>query len=447
MDSLPLELLHPVCRHLPLSDVGNFRLVSKTFATVGAQYLLPVIHTVFHPDSFERLEMISRHPVFSRYVTSLSHEGDTLSRFDTMGQWKQHIFRYPDDGVRLIRPLNTASDSDKRAYMSALWQRCRWPSDELAEGWKYYNRLFEIQENMRRTDDNERLLREAMSRLPRLRSIKLYVRNYKILPSSTFERLYDPALVLLMGDDWDVSYGFLAKLLLSADSVKIRLEVLDAGIMSWRFITADNSHFARMKNTVRHLEALSLCLTTDDDEDEAAECFEYLKCGRLREFVTAAPNLIKLKVLVHHLYTVGTCPAELGQVVGAFTWPKLETVAFGCTLASKEKLLDFFERHAGTLKRVYLEKITLSDGDWVSTLQRMRQILSLEDFDVRGSLCSAGLAQHWSLIREGLWDYMEETKETFLRKALTRYFIEEGLECPLLDAKFIDCFRSQRATL
>ncbi len=254
------------------------------------------------------------------------------------------------------------------------------------------------------------------------------------------KRPFGSALVPLLGDSGHVEYAnhdFFTKLLLGVDFAKTKLENLDAGFVNWRFITADDPVFARMRNSVRHLKTLSLRLFTDDDEEDAAECFHYLENGRLREFVTAAPDLTELEVRFDEYDSVEEYPAELCQIVGEFTWPNLKTVEFHCILASEEDLLDFFERHASTLKRVSLAIMTLSDGAWITTLQGMRQILSLEDFDINGDLCSTAIFDHWVLEPRDIW----EPEETCLRKALRRYFLEEGLECPLLDAKFLDSYQ------
>ena len=443
MDRLPLELLHTVCRNLPVPYVADFRLVSKTFAAVGTEYLLPTIHTLFHPDSLERLESISKHPVFSRYVTSLFHEGETLEYFDR-DDWEEFIFEPPIEGTGIMKcPLATASDREKRAYRRALRAtpappRHRYSSEELAKGWENYQRLLEMQETVRMTDDTEQLLREAMSRLPHLRCLRFTTGGYNCGLTYAMERLFGSALVRLWGDDGRVKipgYGFFTKLLLAADLAKIRLEYLDAGIVDWRFLFLDDSIFARVKNSVRHLKALSLFLLVDKNEDDVVEEWnEDWKFGRFRKFVTASQDLQRLALDFLPKDPVDSFRAPLGKVVGEFTWLKLEWVGLSYILASEEQLLGFFERHAGTLKWVYLRNITLSDGVWISTLQRMRQILSLERISING-LCSLRPFQTWS--QQGIGASTGQVDS--LRRTLERYFLEEGMECPLLDPKFRNC--------
>ena len=206
MDRLPLELLHTVCHHLPTPDVGNFRLVAKTFAAVGAQYLLPEIRTLFHPESLERLESISKHPVYSQGVTSLVHDGDTLYEFNSIRRWERHVVQPHDERDDVPeRPPKTASDRDKdrdkRAYMRAFRKMVRRPRhqysrDELNKGWENYLCVFKLQEIMRTTDDDEKLLHHAMSRLPRLRSITYRTGHHYRKRTSAMKRLFGSALVL-----------------------------------------------------------------------------------------------------------------------------------------------------------------------------------------------------------------------------------------------------------
>lgn len=227
------------------------------------------------------------------------------------------------------------------------------------------------------------------------------------------------------------------------DFAKTRPEHLDAGFVDWRFLAVEESVFARMRSSIRHLKTLSLDLFSDSydvDSQLDVECYGYLEKGRLREFLAAAQDLTELVVKFDDHTLIGEALPQLGHIVCEFTWANLESVGLHCIQTSEENLLQFFERHAGTLSRVALETITLSTGAWTSTLQRMRRTVTLKDFDFNGDLrCSTGSTDHWTTDHWKTLDFsqMWEPKEDCLRKALRRYFLEEDRVCPLLDYKSI----------
>lgn len=445
MDRLPLELLHAICQYLDASDVGNFRLLSKTFAAVGTQYLLPQIHTLFHPESLQRLESISKHPVYSQYVTSLFHEGGTLSKFYTVEDWECHINIRPQREETPELPPDTSSDREKRAYMRALRKanldsRRHYSSKELAEGWENHERLLNMQTVLRATDSDEKLLQQAMSRLPRLRSISCCTDNYGRGGTPAMERLFGSGFMLPtadVGHEEYNGYGFFTKLLLGVDFANTKLEVLSADLVDWRFLATEDSVFARIKNSARQLKTLALNLSTSDENWDFEEGHEYLETGRLREFLAAAPDLTELDVRFDRCEEYHGYMAELSMIVRGFTWPNLVSVELHNVMASEQELLEFFERHVGTLKQVVLHDLTLSDGTWISTLKQMRQTLSLTEFDVSGGLRDSGTWYPWTLQTQ----HDGEPKKPSAREALREYVLKGDRDCPLLDSEFVDCYR------
>lgn len=81
IDHLPSELLFMICVYLEPIDVAGVRLLNRTIAVVGLEYLVFQIHLIPKPDSFDRLLAVAEHPIASRYVTSLFYEADLLRTF------------------------------------------------------------------------------------------------------------------------------------------------------------------------------------------------------------------------------------------------------------------------------------------------------------------------------------------------------------------------------
>jgi hypothetical protein len=61
MEGLPPELHHAMCAYLPPKDLPNYRLVSKTFASIGAARLFEQarFHATFV--NFDRVVCLSSH--------------------------------------------------------------------------------------------------------------------------------------------------------------------------------------------------------------------------------------------------------------------------------------------------------------------------------------------------------------------------------------------------
>ena len=53
---------------------------------------------------------------------------------------------------------------------------------------------------------------------------------------------------------------------------------------------------------------------------------------------------------------------------------------------SEDDLVSFCSRHASTLKSLHLTSIGLAEGDWFSTFDKMRKVLTLDHMEVAGRL-------------------------------------------------------------
>ena len=147
-----------------------------------------------------------------------------------------------------------------------------------------------------------------------------------------------------------------------------------------------------MKHAVRCLRTLEFYITTRCDEDpdseelrdeEIALCEGYLEeTGRLHDFITSAPQLENLTV--HFDWDSPMPSASLSGLVGHFTWHSLRLASFNMISTTEEELMDFYERHAKTLREIRIESIDLGHGSWADIFGRIRDTLSLEKATVCG---------------------------------------------------------------
>lgn len=173
MDRLPLEITHLI--FAPFKGrpqvIALLRLVCKSFADVGLHYLVPEVDLLFKSSSFEHLRQISEHPVISKHVEQLFYEADTLTSYDTMREWKNHIIvpgwfqSLPDDWAG--PPSRSAGEREHRAYNRDMERRRAGPRHTQSEkqlkiAYEKYQKYLSDQNRMRVCNYNVDAIREAM---------------------------------------------------------------------------------------------------------------------------------------------------------------------------------------------------------------------------------------------------------------------------------------------
>lgn len=421
IDNLPSELLHIICTHLKPSDVANLRLASRVVAPIGLQYLVPEVHLVVAEDSFKQLAAVAQHPVVSKYVTSFFYEADTLEIINEE-QWKEQV-ESPDylDKVRKVRASHYMLRSNKGwfARVRAV-SRHRYTKQQLKEAFRKYQELCDYQD---RTYDLDKKIAIAMKQFPNLKEIAL---SAQVWPhKQAFENAFAPGFCTAYredGEEWPLGLVPMRSLLLGACGAGLKIERLCCKVVNWRILSQEEKTFEDMKRSVRHLRELSLTLSTGVDQEEDAwgilqigTCAEYLRNGRLKEFLTSALDLERLEICFASYEPVS--PAQFNHVVGDFYWPSLKAVKFEKISATEKHLVGFFERNASTINDLCIGSIMLLRGQWWSVLERMRLVLKLDHVEISGSLESFSATQTLDFERGSDNEQVElrEGIESFLR--------------------------------
>ena len=64
MDCFPAELVHRIYACFEDdADIETLRQLARRYATIGLEYLSPVLHVVCLPETWEKLEEVSNDPV------------------------------------------------------------------------------------------------------------------------------------------------------------------------------------------------------------------------------------------------------------------------------------------------------------------------------------------------------------------------------------------------
>lgn len=438
LDQLPLELVRSVFSYLLPVHIAQVRLVCKAFSVVGWSFMIRHIHLIFKPDSFERLRVISETPALSPNITSLLYEADTLMGFDSYTAWESYYFD-PEEMIdlpaHLMNDLRLAPGWERTVKQWAVMRQRR--SKGLTVIYESYVNYVSIQDAMRK-DKYDESLAEALARLPNLKHISLSL-DVMGLPLTT-------KIKSAFGDDWFEPWGDprrteplgvsqMRSLLLGSAHAGLKLETIQFGTVNWQILKQSSEIFSKMIKSVHNLKTLALLLSAGQQEPSALmnrqrangteilECTEYLKNGRLRNFVTAAPDLRKMTVR----FDFNTpCPTELKYIVGDFKWQYLTDVTFGSIETTENDLVEFFSKHSTTLKNVALDSINLKEGSWRPTFQKLRRILHLEDARIGGELLAVTAGEWWKFGRGN----------PKMRDTVRRYLLAGG-EGPLLDFDLI----------
>lgn len=406
-----------LCTHLKPVEVANLRLASRSVASIGLQYLIPEVHLVVAEDSFRQLEAIARHPVVSKYVTSLFYEADILEPYDEK-KWKEQI-RSPDYFDRLRKRQRYMLRSYKGGYAQACTvPRHQYTKQQLKEAFRKYQRFCAYQN---RVDQYDGKIATAMKNFPNLKELTMsaQVRPHKQLFQNAFESGYCTRC-REDAEEWPLGLVQMRSLLLGACHAGLKIERLRCREVNWRILAQENKTFESMKRSVRHLRELKITFSTGIEEEEdqwgllqIEDCKAYLQNGRLKDFVTSAPDLERLDV--RFVWFEPVHPAELKHVVGDFCWPSLKSVRFEGIETTEDHLVGFLERHASTIKDLRLGSLLLSHGHWWSVFEKMRLLLKLDSVELSGSLesFSGSLA-------------FERDAEDELREGIEMYLLGHG---------------------
>ena len=447
IDRLPPEIADTVCSYLESTDIASLRLTSQFWTNVATPWLLQEVHLIFKPDSFERLLAISRHPVISRYVTSLFYEPDTLQKYYTQEEWESDIIGEGWMSNMPAVPMPGASEREHRAYRRDCKRLMQQPNhtysnDELSAGYTTYMKLYEEQEELRREGYGAKALADAMSWFPNLADVCMSMGCNIVTRSDHVKRAFSAGLHIPSGDHYSIDgpgpgVSQTRSILLGAHQAGVQLKQLQLGDVDWKFFQAIKCDMEKMKQSLRSLRILELVISTgyDEDEDEIGveipECREYLENNSLCGFIEAAPDLEILSLSFD--WFEPCCPAELKQVVRSTTWPCLRSVSFENLDVDEEDWIAFFDRHCSSLRDLNLKTIRLLQGRWAEVLEHMSKVLALESAYSRGCLLGEEPYQNWNL-EPSIWAEYSDLSDQGNRtsKAIQDYLVTGG-SCPLLD--------------
>ena len=348
--------------------------------------------------------------MISRHVTSLFYEPDTLQKYYTQEEWEDNIV-VADWMDRIpASPMPGASEREHREYRRDCKKLMHQPrhllsEEELSAAHAAYKTLYEEQKSHRLEGYGAQALADALSGFQNLVDVCMSM-GYNVVDQSNYiRRAFGAGLQIPWGDQDSIVFGpgvcQVRSILFAVRQAGIQLRQLKIGNVDWKFFKARQSDMEEMKKSMRSVRDLELGVSTGHtkDEDELGleipECREYLENNSLYEFLKASPDLEILSVLFDWFEPY--CPADLKQVVGNSTWPRLRNVSFEHLDVDVEDLDAFFECHCSSLYTLNLITIRLLRGRWAEVLERMHATLTLKSAYVGRELLGEDPYQSWNL--------------------------------------------------
>lgn len=429
-----------ICIYLKPAAIANLRLVSRLAGPIGLQYLVPEVHLLLARASFEQLKAIAEHPVVSKYVTSLLFEADKLVVLPH-DEWASTVVSpgwvTQFNEIRMRgHPCQHASPRSVRTFNRAVSKlktapRHVYTEEQMAHAFRTHVEFTRFQQDSQAVLVQEKELAKALKQFPQLKELTLSTQRCCRPDSSRLKETFEPSFCTFCETDREQYFESreplgvqqMRSLLLGAYHAKLKVEILECGVVSWRILQQDTKTFDYMRNSVSNLKHLRLEFGPAKGgydsslwlNEELEMCREYLERGRLRDFVTAAPKLEYLQIGFQ--FDEDRWPAHFRTTVGAHRWASLKTAKFKMIGTSEDDLVSFCSRHAETLNVLCLCSVGLVDGDWFSAFTRMRKVLTLDTMAASGTLTAPFPAEDLDLEAESEFycPGLKESIETYFK--------------------------------
>ena len=358
MDKLPLETARHIVSYLTKrTDVASLRLVSRTFAILGAELLF---HTIsFHPSypSLSRLCEISQRPHLAHNIRELVLDLPPI-RDLIWGPFVRHL---ETEGIDI-------SSSTER----------------IPEAFRLLTYHVDQYSKLQTSGDFTSMLREAVRGLPRLRGVLMKENNerdrdYWLSQSSLtlgcnggFNYRIELSAELHGYSGSKDHYRAFAALVDAVYYAGCKLDTfyVDAKIDPRMFF--DNTvRLERAGAVFQNCRVLGLKM---DIEDSMVE--HLIKTPLFNVILPSSPNLQSLT-----LQFGISCAREaipLSTIFGSkHVWPRLQKVNFSFIDMEDQELYAFLLRHKGTLRELSFSMCSLYAGRWDDAMMFLRQNLGL----------------------------------------------------------------------
>ncbi|KAL8838562.1 MAG: hypothetical protein Q9176_004959 [Flavoplaca citrina] len=453
LDRLPAEILDMICEDLWETDLPALRLQCRYLYKAATAHMFDEAFVRFKKSSIDSLLQLSAHPFLSQNVKTLSYEPNLL-KSQTREEWQDRIplRDYHDSSNIPSPPKKSASERDWRLFHRTVkrvalhGKRTPYSAKELDTAWPIYQRYLQEQEDLFERDNACQDLHQAVRHFSNLRAIHVnFGWGLWCGPGWSPDTSVNPYESGLTRADSTTRYPGdlpgveqIVSLIRMLGTLEVKLDSLRIGSVDWKFFLqceGPGNLSDMMKRIVQSLKDLEIVITTwtdlgshDEEEDEVQQQLEvrtFFDKGSLGRILAQAPDLRRVSIELD-AYEV-ECPIDFQFLVLDTQWSHLHTIKLESINTHESHWMGFFERHASTIKNIRLATIRLVDGEWPDVLERMQQLLSLEEAEFDESLSSVVPSQLWWLDAPGYTSSKDDSVQANrTRWALEKFMVHGG---------------------
>lgn len=370
---VPAEILVEIFSHLPRRDIKAIRVVCKNFEAASSQYLFDRLYVSPQKFHLKILAKVSQHPVYSKYVEEIVYDC-SLFRPELLCieayEAELLVYGHPFDKQWLERAHERycrhyyqqeeiiAADADFKALCSALHRMPKVTIVSLIDGWESCGHVDEYGSNRGNQPSNTlgtynaRILERPYD-VPLARRWEDFSKCPRFLRPAPWEYLGEEMEKGVRGFHVVFRAMSLSQHRIQTFFVDSNTDAMDRGIPS-TFLCMSPSYLQTTCNVFKYLRRIVLEIMVMSETD--------LEDGKVAKMLSAAESLEDLRIGVYPGLLESFSGAK--KILGSKAWARLQTVDF-LSLEMKEKdLVEFCERHSGSLRNVGFEGVHLDGCKW-----------------------------------------------------------------------------------
>ncbi|KAM7188911.1 hypothetical protein V8F33_010358 [Rhypophila sp. PSN 637] len=355
LETLPTEMVREIFLHVDNPDLCNLRLVSRYIGEVASTIYMEETDFCMAKQDLDMLGALADHPTLEMYTAAIERTEEMMS----------HCLDPP--------PALTEA--------------------QLLEHYNRYQQFYREQDDILSNDRDYEVLKEVISKLPKLREVSVSSDNELFLQeNSPFKSCRHVGVGDFAHDRASVRH--LRAILSGVQAAGTKLRAIRAGSIHHEFFDEAKFGLHSMIDLLGSITSFVMVIKTTEEMDwndirhdnpdeiaaEIALCRAVMSKRVLRRVLDAMPNIVSLRLeLVQNqsqpmrgnIYP--GYPAALRDIVPLNKkWPNLKYFTINNVETDRQELGDFLVRHKETLKAFALEQIELVSTWWVELLSYLK---------------------------------------------------------------------------
>jgi hypothetical protein len=411
-----MELLANICSYLYTPDARRFRLINRSCAAIGIDFIMPILHFRIDWNDMHRLEAITQHHILPNRIKTLEFNGSILPiKASRLADWTS---------------ANMRANSTQFKKLTEM---------EKTRGYQEFCRLLNCQNDLIKSNRVSATLKNFFAKAKNLEKIRFLLPydNTYIDPDKARKAFLEGLVPKTGPGDTHAAGGFVA-LLRALSKSNSTVKSVEASMLSWRFLKSRALFEGLTPSFTTSVSELRLGFASVDSglyyeiaewEHDDGRIF-LQKSKALSQLLVKFSNLKILRIGVDYFDKGVWDDLIFFKDIDdqTHTWPLLRELRLDGVGATAAGLVHFLQRHKGTLEILELDSIHLNGiGDsWLTFLPEVRKTIKLKQAFIGGPLSSYTDADTW---------YLNPPEESKIGQRIARYLIYGG-RIPLIAGDF-----------